>query len=114
LQQQLSLLDKIQAKERDDLQSKIAEEAEREAAAHEKSANEVGRMADTLNELDAGASVEINNNTTSSSSRSVEVRNVNETVVTHRLEIDTAKLFGDERAVNDFIRALERAGLRVE
>jgi hypothetical protein len=43
----------------------------------------------------------------------VETHNINETVVTHRLEIDTAKLFGDEQAVNDFIRALERAGLRV-
>lgn len=37
---------------------------------------------------------------------------VTDTQKTVRLEIDSAALFGDERAVNDFLKALERAGLR--
>ena len=118
LRQQLEMLDKIQAKERETLQGEIASQqaAEAEATAREAAAKSAGKLKDTMGEiaeLSKAASGGIDINSRSETANTSTTHHINETVVTHRLEIDAAKLFADESNVNEFIRALERAGLRV-
>lgn len=96
--------------------AKLAEMEAASRAAREAAAESAGKLKDTMSEvaeLSKAASGGIDINRSNEVTSTATVRNINETVVTHRIEIDAAKLFADEANVNEFIRALERAGLRV-